>query len=248
MAGHSQFKNIMYRKGAQDARRSKIFARLTRDIVQAVRHGGSDPDGNSKLRLAIQSARARNMPNDNIHRAIHKAEGVSDGDYEQARYEGYAQGKVAIVVEAITDNRNRSAGAVRSTFSRHGGTLAEPNAVTYLFSQRGEVVYPLEGHDGAKLFDVAVEAGATDVESEEEHRIDCDFSDLGGLTRALEEAFGPAESSRVVWTPHAQVTLEPEQEEKARRLIRALEEVDDVEDVFSNLVPLASHRAPHPPS
>ncbi len=235
MAGHSQFKNIMYRKGAQDAKRSKLFSKLAREITIAAKLGMPDPDMNPRLRMAIQSARAENMPKDNIERAIKKAEGNEGAAYEEVRYEGYGPGGVAMLVEALTDNRNRTASTVRSTFSKHGGSLGESNSVAFMFDHVGEIIYLPEAGDAETVLEAAIEAGAEDVESDENgHRITCAFEDLGDVSKTLEETLGEARSVKPIWRPQ---NLTPVDEEKATtlmKLISALEDDDDVQNVYSN--------------
>ncbi|MCC0013114.1 MAG: YebC/PmpR family DNA-binding transcriptional regulator, partial [Rhodobiaceae bacterium] len=168
MAGHSQFKNIMHRKGRQDAVRSKLFSKLSKEITVAAKNGGSDPDGNPRLRLAIQNAKAQSMPKDNIERAIKKSEGGDADSYEQIRYEGYGPGGVAVIVEALTDNRNRTASAVRAIFTKNGGNLGETGVVSFMFNRVGEIVYPASVGDAEKVLEAAIEAGADDVSSDED--------------------------------------------------------------------------------
>ena len=235
MAGHSQFKNIMHRKGRQDAVRAKLFSKLAREVTVAAKEGLADPEKNPRLRLAIQNARAQNMPKDNIERAIKKAEGGDADTYEEVRYEGYGPGGVAVIVEALTDNRNRTAGAVRAAFSKNGGSLGETNSVAFMFDHVGEVVYPPEAGDPEAVLDAAIEAGAEDVKSDENgHVITCAFEDLGDASKALEEKLGEASQIKAVWRPQ---TLSPVDEEKAStlmKLIAALEDDDDVQNVYSN--------------
>ena len=183
MAGHSQFKNIMHRKGAADARRSKLFSKLAREITVAAKLGAPDPGMNSRLRLAIQNARAENMPKDNIERAIKKALGGDAENYEEVRYEGYGPGGVAMIVEALTDNRNRTASAVRSIFSKNGGALGETGSVSFMFSRVGQVVYPASAGDADKVLEAAIEAGAEDVKSDDGHVITT-LADLGEVARS----------------------------------------------------------------
>ncbi|MEM6603784.1 MAG: YebC/PmpR family DNA-binding transcriptional regulator, partial [Pseudomonadota bacterium] len=188
MAGHSQFKNIMYRKGAQDAKRAKLFTKLAREITVAVKEGGEDLDSNPRLRLAISKGRAANMPKDNIERAMKRALGGDGENYENVRYEGYGLAGVAVIVEALTDNRNRTGGSVRAAFTRHGGTLGETGSVTYNFSHIGEIKYPLSTGSEEDILEAAIEAGANDCISDAEHHvITTDFEDLGSVTKILEE-------------------------------------------------------------
>ncbi|MCB1508489.1 MAG: YebC/PmpR family DNA-binding transcriptional regulator, partial [Hyphomicrobiaceae bacterium] len=180
MAGHSQFKNIMHRKGRQDAVRSKLFSKLAREITVAAKMGTPDPDMNPRLRLAIQNAKAQSMPKDNIERAIKKSQGGDGDNYDEIRYEGYGPGGIAVIVEALTDNRNRTASAVRSYFTKHGGSLGETGSVSFMFDRAGEIVYPASAGDGDAIMEAAIEAGADDVVTEDEqHTILCAFEDLG---------------------------------------------------------------------
>src|SRR5690554_5859516 len=187
MAGHSQFKNIMHRKGRQDAARSKIFSKLAREITVAAKSGLPDPAMNPRLRLAINNAKAQSMPKDNIERAVKKASGGDSENYEEVRYEGYGPGGVAVIVEALTDNRNRTASSVRSTFSKAGGSLGETGSVAFMFDRVGEIYYPASVGDADKVMEAAIEAGADDVESNEDgHTIYCAFEDIGDVSTALE--------------------------------------------------------------
>src|SRR5690554_2997873 len=195
MAGHSQFKNIMHRKGRQDAARSKMFSKLAREITVAAKLGTPDPDMNPRLRLAIQNAKAQSMPKDNIQRAINKAAGNDGENYDEVRYEGYGPGGVAIIVEALTDNRNRTASNVRAAFTKSGGALGETGSVSFMWDRVGEIVYPLSAGDADKVMEAAIEAGADDVQSDDaSHVITCAFGDVGEVTSALEASLGEAES------------------------------------------------------
>ncbi|MBK1625094.1 MULTISPECIES: YebC/PmpR family DNA-binding transcriptional regulator [Hyphomicrobiales] len=235
MAGHSQFKNIMHRKGRQDAARSKLFSKLSKEITVAAKVGDPDPNTNPRLRLAVQNAKAQSMPKDNIERAIQKASGGDSDNYEEIRYEGYGPGGVAFIVEAMTDNRNRTAGAVRSYFAKNGGSLGETGSVAFMFERVGEIYYPASTGDPEKVLEAAIEAGASDVESDEEgHTILTEFEDLGDVSSALAETLGDAESVRAIWKPQ---TLTPVDEEKAgtlMKLIATLEDDDDVQNVYAN--------------
>jgi len=222
MAGHSQFKNIMYRKGAQDAKRSKVFSKLAREITVAAKTGAPDPGMNPRLRLAIQNARAENMPKDNIERALKKAAGGDSENYDEVRYEGYGPGGVAILVEALTDNRNRTASNVRAAFSKHGGALGETGSVAFMFDRVGEIAY-------------SAEAGAEDVQSDEGgHVITCAFEDLGDVSTALQDALGEATSVKAVWRPQTNSPVDEEKAQTLMKLIAVLEDDDDVQAVFSN--------------
>ena len=235
MAGHSKFKNIMYRKGAQDAKRSKLFSKLSKEITVAAKVGGPDADGNPRLRLAIQNARAQSMPKDNIERAIKKAEGGDADTYEEIRYEGYGPGGVAVIVEALTDNRNRTASAVRSTFSKSGGALGETGSVSFMFDRVGEIVYPPEAGDAETVLEAAIESGAEDVVSDEDgHVITCAFEDLGEVSKSLEGSLGEAKSVNAIWKPQTGTPVDEEKAASLVRLIGALEDDDDVQNVYSN--------------
>ena len=235
MAGHSQFKNIMHRKGRQDAARSKLFAKLAREITVAARNGLPDPDMNARLRLAIQAARAENMPKDNIERAIKKAAGGGTENYEAIRYEGYGPGGVAIIVEALSDNRNRTGGAVRAVFTKHGGNLAATGAVSHMFAHVGEIVYPASVASADAMLEAAIEAGAEDVRSDADgHVIACTFEDLGAVSGALEAKLGEAKSVKAIWKPLQTTAVDEEKAASILKLIAGLEEDDDVQSVTSN--------------
>ncbi len=229
MAGHSQFKNIMHRKGAADAKRSKLFAKLAREITVAAKLGLPDPKMNARLRLAIQNARAENMPKDNVDRAIKKALGNDGENYDEMRYEGYGPGGVAVVVEALTDNRNRTASAVRSYFTRAGGALGETGAVSFMFDHVGEIIYKAEAGSADAVMEAAIMAGADDVESSgDSHVITVSFENFGDVAKALEEAIGEPESAKIVWRPQ---NLVPVDEEKAASLLKLIDQLDDDDDV-----------------
>jgi YebC/PmpR family DNA-binding regulatory protein len=235
MAGHSQFKNIMHRKGRQDAARAKLFAKLAREITVAAKNGLPDPDMNARLRLAIQAARAENMPKDNIERAIKKAAGGATENYEAIRYEGYGPGGVAIIAEALTDNRNRTGGAVRAVFTKYGGNLAATGAVSHMFARAGEITYPAGAGSADAVLEAAIEAGAEDVRSDAEgHVITCAFEDLGAVSGALEAKLGEATSVRAVWKPSLTTAVDEEKADSILKLIAGLEEDDDVQNVTSN--------------
>jgi YebC/PmpR family DNA-binding regulatory protein len=237
MAGHSQFKNIMHRKGAQDKKRGKVFTKLIRELTTAARTGMPDPASNPRLRAGITAARQANMPRDTIERAIKRGAGGEDGDnYEEIRYEGYGPGGVAVIVEALTDNRNRTASEVRTAFTKSGGSLGETNSVSFLFSRVGQVTYAVETGSADDMLEAAIDAGAEDVESdEEEHRIVCATDDLSVVRDALEAKFGSASAAKLVWKPQ---TLVPVGEEAAAqslfKLVEALEDSDDVQTVYAN--------------
>ncbi|RCL02254.1 MAG: putative transcriptional regulatory protein [Candidatus Tokpelaia sp. JSC189] len=235
MAGHSQFKNIMHRKGRQDAARSKIFSKLAREITVSAKQGLPDPMMNPRLRLAIQNAKAQSMPKDNIERAIKKASGGDEENYEEIRYEGYGPGGVAVIVEVLTDNRNRTASNIRSAFTRSGGVLGETGSVSFMFSRLGEIVYKSAVGDADTIMEAVIEAGAEDVQSDEHgHLIICGFEDIGEVSKILENILGEADSIKIVWKP---LTLIPVGEEKAQsvlRLITVLDDDDDVQNVYAN--------------
>jgi YebC/PmpR family DNA-binding regulatory protein len=235
MAGHSQFKNIMHRKGRQDAARSKLFAKLAREITVAAKNGLPDPDMNARLRLAIQAARAENMPKDNIERAIKKASGAGGENYEAIRYEGYGPGGVAIIVEALSDNRNRTGGAVRAVFTKYGGNLAATGAVSHMFAHVGEIVYPAGAGSVDAVLEAAIEAGAEDVRSGADgHLVTCAFEDLGAVSGALEAKLGEATSVKALWKPLQTTAVDEEKAGSILKLIAGLEEDDDVQNVTSN--------------
>ncbi|WP_370318536.1 YebC/PmpR family DNA-binding transcriptional regulator [Oricola sp.] len=237
MAGHSQFKNIMHRKGRQDAARSKLFSRLSKEITVAVKLGGgtTDPDMNPRLRLAIQNAKGQSMPKDNIQRAINKASGGDGDDYKEMRYEGYGPGGVAVIVEALTDNLNRSASNIRACFSKNGGALGETGSVSFMFDRVGEIVYKPEAGDADAIMEAAIEAGAEDVESDEDgHTITCAFEDIGTVSKALEEALGEAESVNTVWKPQNRTPVDEDRASTLMKLFDALDNDDDVQNVYSN--------------
>jgi YebC/PmpR family DNA-binding regulatory protein len=235
MAGHSQFKNIMHRKGKQDAVRAKIFSKLSREITVAAKAGLPDPDANARLRLAIQNARAESMPKDNIERAIKKAVGGDAENFDNVRYEGYGPGGVAVIVEALTDNRNRTASNVRSLFTKFGGNLGESGSVAFMFARVGEIVYPAAKTSGDAMLEAAIDAGADDVVSDDTgHTVTCAFESIGEVSSALARNFGEATSVKVVWKPQTMAPLDHEKTETLLKLVDALDEDDDVQVVFSN--------------
>lgn len=235
MAGHSKFKNIMHRKGKQDKARAKVFTKIAREITLAVKGGLPDPAMNPKLRLALQAARAENMPKDNIERAIKKASGADAESIEPIRYEGYGPGGVAFVVEALTDNRNRTGAAVRAAFSKHGGNLGATGSVAHMFDHVGEIVYELEVASADKILEAAVEAGADDAVSDEDgHLITCGFDNLGTVAGALEEKLGEAKSVKAVWRPNITSEIDEENAATILKLIEVLEDDDDVQNVYAN--------------
>ncbi|MBO0664502.1 YebC/PmpR family DNA-binding transcriptional regulator [Jiella sp. MQZ9-1] len=235
MAGHSQFKNIMHRKGRQDAVRSKLFSKLAREITVAAKAGIPDPDMNPRLRLAINNAKAQSMPKDNIERAIKKAAGGDGENYDEVRYEGYGPGGVAVIVEALTDNRNRTASNVRSYFTKSGGSLGETGSVAFMFDKVGEIVYPATAGDAEKVMEAAIEAGAEDVVSDENgHTIITAFEDLNEVSTALEASLGEAESVKAIWKPQTGTPVDEEKAQSILRLIGNLDDDDDVQNVYAN--------------
>jgi YebC/PmpR family DNA-binding regulatory protein len=237
MAGHSQFKNIMHRKGAQDKKRGKVFTKIIRELTVAARSGLPDPAANPRLRAAVVAARIANMPKDTIDRAIKRGAGGEDGEnYDEVRYEGYGPGGVAVIVEALTDNRNRTASEVRTAFTKSGGSLGETNSVSFMFSRLGQVTYPLATGDADTMLEAAIEAGAEDVETgEEEHAVTCPPDDLSTVRDALEARFGASSGAKLVWKP---LNLVPVAEEDVAqslfKLVEALEDSDDVQTVYAN--------------
>lgn len=235
MAGHSHAKNIMHRKGKSDAVRSKIFSKLAREITVAAKMGMPDPAFNSRLRLAVVNARSQSMPKDNIDRAIKKAIGSDGENYDEIRYEGYGPGGVAIIVEALTDNRNRTASNVRSYFSKNGGAMGETNSVGFMFDKIGEITYPAKAGSEDKVMEAAIEAGADDVESDEEsHYIYTSFEAMVEVAAALEKVLGEAESVKAIWEPQNKTPIDAEKGATLMKLIATLEEDDDVQNVYSN--------------
>ena len=231
MAGHSQFKNIMHRKGAQDKKRAKVFTRLIRELQVAVK-SGTDPDSNPRLRAAMLAARAANMPKDNIDRVLKKAEGGGDdANFDEIRYEGYGPGGVALIVDTVTDNRNRTASEVRSAFTKYGGNLGESNSVAFMFDRVGQLIYPVAAASADDMFEAALEAGADDVESaEESHEITCAPEDFNAVREALDTRFGAPEEAGLTWKPQNTIVLD---EDKAATLLKLLDVLDDNDDVQS---------------
>jgi YebC/PmpR family DNA-binding regulatory protein len=235
MAGHSKWANIQHRKGRQDAARSKLFSKLSKEITVAAKMGDPDPDKNPRLRLAVKEAKANSMPKDNIERAIKKAQGGDADSYEEIRYEGYGPSGVAIIVEAMTDNRNRTASNIRSTFSKRGGNLGETGSVAFMFDRKGQILYAAEAGSADDVMMAAIEAGAEDVESGEDgHVIWCAVEDLNDVSTALEAALGEAESTKLVWKPQTTTELELDAAQSLMKLIDALEDDDDVQSVTAN--------------
>lgn len=236
MAGHSQFKNIMHRKGAQDKKKAKIFTKLTREIITAAKSGLPDINMNPRLRAAVLAARKENMPRDRIEGAIKRGSGAVEGDnFEEMRYEGYGPGGVAVIVQALTDNRNRTAAEVRSIFTKFGGNLGETGSVSFSFNRVGRIVYPAKVASEEAMFEAALDAGADNVESNAEaHEISTALDSLHEVANALEGKFGEAEEAKFVWLPSNTIELNEEQATTMMKLIDALEDSDDVQDVSSN--------------
>ena len=236
MSGHSQFKNIMYRKGAQDAKRAKIFSKISREITVAVKEGGTDPESNTRLRSALLSARAENMPKDNIDRAIKKAQGNEAGaDYQSVRYEGYGPGGVAIIVEGLTDNKNRTAPSIRSAFSKFGGSLGETNSVSFQFDHVGLITYPNSVAAEDAMFEAAIDAGANDIETFDDiYEITTDISTLSSVRDVLVSKFGDPMEAKVVWRPKNTVPVSADVAKSLFKLIDMLEDDDDVQSVVAN--------------
>ena len=235
MAGHSQFKNIMHRKGRVDAVRSKVFGKLAREITVAAKLGTPDPAMNPRLRAAIIAARAENMPKDNIERAIKKAAGAEGENYEDIRYEGYGPGGAALIVEAQTDNRNRTASDVRSAFTKSGGSLAETGAVAFMFDRVGVIGFPASVADADTMLEAAIEAGADDVSSSEEgHEVVCAQDSYGEVAKALEARFGEPTRTGLIWKAQNTIDVDDETGEKLIRLVEVIEDQDDVQNVYVN--------------
>lgn len=235
MAGHSKFKNIMHRKGRQDAVRSKMFSKLSKEITVAAKMGDPDPDANPRLRLAVQNAKAQSMPKDNIQRAINKSQAGDGENYEEIRYEGYGPAGVAVVVEALTDNRNRSASNIRSYFTKCGGSLGETGSVSFMFDRVGEIIYKPEAGEADAVLEAAIEAGAEDVQSDETgHTIITAFEDLSDVSKGLEDSLGEAESVKIIWKPQNLTPVDADKAQTLMKLIDMLEDDDDVQNVYAN--------------
>jgi YebC/PmpR family DNA-binding regulatory protein len=235
MAGHSKWANIQHRKGRQDAVRAKLFSKLSKEITVAAKMGDPDPEKNPRLRLAVKEAKAASMPKENIERAIKKSQGGDAENYDEIRYEGYGPGGIAVIVEAMTDNRNRTASNVRSLFSKYGGNLGETNSVAFMFDRMGQIVYPAKVGDADTVLMAAIDAGADDVESnDEEHVIWCADTDLGAVSSALETTLGDADSTKLVWKPQNTTALDLDGARALMKLIDALEDDDDVQNVTGN--------------
>jgi YebC/PmpR family DNA-binding regulatory protein len=235
MAGHSKFKNIMHRKGAQDKKRSKIFSKLSKEVTVAAKMGMPDPDMNPRLRAAVLAARAQNMPKDNIERAIKKSQEAGGDDFQEIRYEGFGMGGIGVIVEALTDNRNRTAGEVRSIFTKHGGNLGETGSVSFMFDHLGEIEYPASAGSADAMVEAALETGADDCESDGDgHRLYCEMTALHEVAKALEEKLGEPSGVRVMWRPQSTVEVDDEKAEKLLKMLEALEDSDDVQNVYAN--------------
>ena len=236
MAGHSQFKNIMHRKGAQDAKRARHFAKLIREITVSARAGLPDPAANPRLRTAMAEARVANMPRDTIERAMKKAAGVGQGDdYVEVRYEGYGPAGIAVIVEALTDNRNRTASVLRSAFAKHGGALGETNSVSFLFSRLGVIRYPTLAASADDMLEAAIEAGAENVVSGGDgHEVTCRIEDFFAVRDGLEARFGPPAQAKFEWRPNVSVTLDEERAQAVLKLLDVLEDDEDVQNVYAN--------------
>ncbi|HEY9217716.1 MAG TPA: YebC/PmpR family DNA-binding transcriptional regulator [Phenylobacterium sp.] len=235
MAGHSKFKNIMHKKGRQDAIRSKLFSRLSREITVAAKSGLPDPAANSRLRLAVANAKAESMPKDNIDRAIKKSIGADAETYEEIRYEGFGPGGVGLIVEVLTDNRNRAAANVRTIFSKNGGNMGETGSVSFMFDRVGQVIYPASAGSEDKVMEAAIEAGADDVESDEDgHTIYTAFEQLSEVAQALEATLGAAKSTSISWRPKSLTPVAGDAASTLMKLLDALEDDDDVQNVVGN--------------
>ncbi|MDP3659742.1 YebC/PmpR family DNA-binding transcriptional regulator [Phenylobacterium sp.] len=235
MAGHSKFKNIMHKKGRQDAARSKLFSKLSREITVAARHGLPDPAMNARLRLAVANAKGESMPKDNIDRAIKKASGGEGETYEEIRYEGFGPGGSGLIVEVLTDNRNRAASVVRTIFGKNGGALGESGTVAFMFDRVGQIIYPAAAGSEDKVMEAAIEAGAEDVESDaDSHVIFTAFEELSEVAQALEGSLGAAKSTAIAWRPKTLTPVSGDQVSTLMRLLDALEDEDDVQNVWGN--------------
>ena len=235
MAGHSKFKNIQHRKGAQDKKRAKIFSRLAKEITVAAKMGMPDPDSNPRLRTAILAARAQNMPKDNIERAIKKSADADSENYDEVRYEGFGPGGIGVIVETLTDNRNRTASDVRSTFSKSGGNMGETGSVSFMFDRVGSIEYGPDAADAETVFEAAIEAGAEDVVSGEDgHEIICSMEDLHGVVDVLAGVLGEPQAASILWKPQNDVSVDAEAAEKVLKFMDALDDLDDVQNVYAN--------------
>ena len=235
MAGHSKFKNIQHRKGAQDKKRAKTFSRLAKEITVAAKMGMPDPDSNPRLRTAILAARAQNMPKDNIERAIKKSADADGENYDEVRYEGFGPSGIGVIVETLTDNRNRTASDVRSTFSKSGGNMGETGSVSFMFDRVGSIEYGPDAADAETVFEAAIEAGAEDVVSGEDgHEIICSMEDLHGVVDVLAGVLGEPQAASILWKPQSDVPVDAEAAEKVLKFMDALDDLDDVQNVYAN--------------
>jgi len=235
MAGHSQFKNIMFRKNKQDAQRSKLFSKLSREITVSAKQGMPDPAHNPRLRAAILAAKAQSMSKDVIDRAIKKSQGGDAENYEEVRYEGFGPGGVAIIVEALTDNRNRTASDVRAAFSKYGGAMGENGSVSFMFSRVGSIVYPGSAGDADAMLEAAIEVGADEsISSSEGHEFLCRVEDFAAVRDGLEAKLGPPQSAKIVWRPSNSVAVNDEAGETLSKLLDVLDDHDDVQNVYAN--------------
>lgn len=234
MAGHSKFKNIQHRKGAQDKKRAKIFGRLIKELTVAAR-SGTDPDSNPRLRTALAAARSANMPKDNIERVLKRAEGGEGEAYDEIRYEGYGPGGTALIVESMTDNRNRTASEVRAAFNKYGGSLGETGSVSFMFDRVGQVIYPADAADADAMFEAALDAGADNVESDENgHEITCATEDYNSVSEGLFTTFGAPEEAGLVWKPQNTIEVNEAQASTLIKLLDVLDDNDDVQSIASN--------------
>ena len=234
MAGHSKFKNIMHRKGAQDKKRAKIFGRLIKELTVAAR-SSIDPDSNPRLRTALSAARAANMPKDNIERVLKRAEGGEGENYDEIRYEGYGPGGTALIVDAMTDNRNRTVSEVRAAFNKYGGSLGETGSVSFMFDRVGQIIYPADAADAESMFEAVFEAGADNVESNDGgHEVLCEPEDFNAVRDALEAVLGPPEESGLTWKARNLITVDEVHASTLLKLLDALDDNDDVQNVASN--------------
>ena len=236
MAGHSKWANIQHRKGAQDARRAKRFAKLVREVIVAARQGAPDPEHNARLRTAIAAAKAQSVPKENIERVLKKAQGGVDGEnYDELCYEGFGPGGIALLVDAMTDNRNRTAAEVRSIFNKHGGALGESGSVNYMFERVGSIHYATQAASADEMFEAALEAGASDCEFDDDgHEISCAPDDFGDVSEALTERFGAPENAGLIWKPQTTIPIDEQAAETLFKLMEALDDCDDVQNVSAN--------------
>ena len=235
MAGHSKFANIQHRKGGQDKKRAQVFTKIAREIQAAVKLGGSDPNANPRLFRAMAAGRAVNMPKDNIQRAVDRGGGANAEQLDEIRYEGFGPGGVGIIVECLTDNKNRTAGDVRAAFAKNGGNLGETNSVSFGWKRVGEIRFPLAAASEDTMLEAAIEAGADDCAMEgEQHVVTCEMNALVSVSQALAKKFSDAASAKFVWRPQVEVPIEGEPAEQLMKLIDQLDDLDDVQDVYSN--------------